>query len=282
MWPWRDWVVAAFNDNLPFDKFTVWQLAGDLLPKPTREQTLATAFNRNHMINGEGGRIAEENRIEYVFDQTETTGTIWLGLTVGCARCHDHKFDPVTQKDYYSLFAYFNQTPVNGGGGSGQTAPVLDFATPEQEKRRKDATAAYDAMVKEVVPIEAKLREAGVRKDKDGKCDDAPADHRVGLRKGPNDRADQNYDELISISRRRNRPTSNGCKICSAASPGRGEARSPDGLADHPKPRDIRPDPGAYDKPAAKVGPATPPVCREAASGEPVGSWRTDRVPDNR
>ena len=93
MWPWRDWVVRAFNDNMPYDQFTVWQLAGDLLPNATKEQTLATGFNRNHMINGEGGRIPEENRIEYVFDQTETTGTVWLGLTLTCSRCHDHKFD---------------------------------------------------------------------------------------------------------------------------------------------------------------------------------------------
>jgi hypothetical protein len=198
MWPWRDWVVKAYNDNLPFDQFTVWQLAGDLLPKPTREQTLATGFNRNHMINGEGGRIAEENRVEYVFDQTETTATVWLGLTVGCARCHDHKFDPILQKDYYSLFAYFNQTPVNGGGGSGQTPPVLDFATPEQEKRKKDAQAAYDELVKKVLPIEKKLRDDAATKDKDGNyASTLPALIESALRKGPNDRADQNYDEFI-------------------------------------------------------------------------------------
>ena len=198
MWPWRDWVVRAYNDNLPFDQFTVWQLAGDLLPKPTREQTLATAFNRNHMINGEGGRIAEENRIEYVFDQTETTATVWMGLTVGCARCHDHKFDPILQKDYYALFAYFNQTPVNGGGGSGQTPPLLDFASPEQEQKRKDATAAYDGLVKQVLPIEKKLRDAAATKDKDGNyASTLPALIESALRKGPNDRADQNYDELV-------------------------------------------------------------------------------------
>jgi hypothetical protein len=197
MWPWRDWVVRAYNDNLPFDQFTVWQLAGDLLQRPTRDQTLATAFNRNHMINGEGGRIAEENRIEYVFDQTETTGTVWLGLTVGCARCHDHKFDPILQKDYYSLFAYFNQTPVNGGGGSGQTPPLLDFASPEQEKRKKDAQAAYDEIVKRAVPVEKQLRDAAATKDRDGNyASTLPALIESALRKGPNDRADQNYDEL--------------------------------------------------------------------------------------
>jgi hypothetical protein len=197
MWPWRDWVVRAFNDNLPYDQFTVWQLAGDLLPNPTKEQILATGFNRNHMINGEGGRIAEENRIEYGFDQTETTATIWLGLTFTCARCHDHKFDPITRRDYYRLFAYFNQTPVNGGGGSGQTPPVIDFASAEQEQKRKDAQAAYDALVRQIQPVEVKLRESGMVKNKDGKYETTlPQVIESALRKGPNDRADQNYEEL--------------------------------------------------------------------------------------
>ncbi|MHC5537585.1 DUF1549 domain-containing protein, partial [Singulisphaera rosea] len=127
MWPWRDWVVRAFNQNVPYDRFTVEQVAGDLLPDATREQRIATGFNRNHMINGEGGRIAEENRVEYVMDQSETFSTIWLGLTMTCARCHDHKFDPLTQREYYRLFAYFNRTPVDGAGGNGQTPPVIDF-----------------------------------------------------------------------------------------------------------------------------------------------------------
>jgi len=132
MWPWRDWVVDAFNENLPYDEFTVWQLAGDLLPEATREQIMATAFLRNHPINGEGGRIPEENRVDYVLDMTDTVGTTWLGLTMGCARCHDHKFDPISQKDYYAFSAYFNQTPVDGSGGDAQTKPVIDFSTPEQ------------------------------------------------------------------------------------------------------------------------------------------------------
>ncbi|MEZ6040107.1 MAG: PSD1 and planctomycete cytochrome C domain-containing protein [Planctomycetaceae bacterium] len=135
MWPWRDWVIDAFNRNLPYDKFTLWQLAGDLLPEPTEEQILATAFNRNHMINGEGGRIAEENRVDYVMDMTETMGTVWLGLTLNCCRCHDHKFDPLSQRDYYQFTAFFNQTPVNGGGGNAQTPPVLSFASDEQKRR---------------------------------------------------------------------------------------------------------------------------------------------------
>lgn len=138
MWPWRDWAVRALNSNMPFDRFTVWQLAGDLLPNATEEQKLATAFLRNHMINGEGGRIAEENRIEYVMDMAETTATVWLGLTMTCCRCHDHKFDSLKQQEYYSLFAFFNQTPVNGGGGDPQTRPVVEWAT---EKDRAELAA---------------------------------------------------------------------------------------------------------------------------------------------
>jgi hypothetical protein len=134
MWPWRDWVVKSINGNLPFDEFTTKQLAGDLLSEASEEDRLATGFCRNHMINGEGGRIAEENRIDYVMDMTETAGTVWMGLTLNCCRCHDHKFDPLTQSNYYQLFDFFNQTPVNGGGGSGQTAPVLTSASMDQKE----------------------------------------------------------------------------------------------------------------------------------------------------
>ena len=95
MWYWRDWAINALNANMPFDQFTMEQIAGDLLPKPTREQLVATGFHRNHMINGEGGRIPEESRVDYVQDRVETTGTVWLGLTFNCCRCHDHKFDPL-------------------------------------------------------------------------------------------------------------------------------------------------------------------------------------------
>lgn len=131
MWPWRDWVVDAFNRNLRYDQFTVWQIAGDLLPEATHEQKLATAFLRNHMINGEGGRIPEENRIEYLFDQTETVATVWLGATFNCNRCHDHKYDPYSQRDYFSLLAFFNRTRVDGSGGNPQSPPVLEAPTPE-------------------------------------------------------------------------------------------------------------------------------------------------------
>lgn len=135
MWPWRDWVVQALNDNMPFDRFTIEQLAGDLLPKPTPQQRLATGFNRNHMHNSEGGRIAEETRVENVFDRVEATGTVWLGLTFQCARCHDHKFDPLSNKDYFAFFDFFNQTSEAGRTDrSVAVPPHMEYPTPKAGK----------------------------------------------------------------------------------------------------------------------------------------------------
>jgi len=114
MWPWRDWVIHAFNSNYPYSKFLTWQLAGDLLPNPSKEMLLATGFNRNHKITQEGGVIDEEYRIEYVTDRTNTFGKSFLALTFECAHCHDHKYDPISQKDYYRTFAFFNQVPEKG------------------------------------------------------------------------------------------------------------------------------------------------------------------------
>lgn len=113
-WIWRDWVVKAINDDLPFDKFTIWQLAGDLLPNATDEQKIASAFNRNHLLNGEGGAIPEEQRWVNLFDRMETTSINWLGLTMNCAQCHDHKYDPITQRDYYSMLDAFNRVAESG------------------------------------------------------------------------------------------------------------------------------------------------------------------------
>jgi hypothetical protein len=114
IWPWRDWVIHAFNENMPYDKFVTWQLAGDQLPDATKEQLLASAFNRNHKISQEGGIIDEEYRSEYVADRTNTFGKAFLSLSMECSRCHDHKYDPVTQKDYYSLYAFFNSVNETG------------------------------------------------------------------------------------------------------------------------------------------------------------------------
>ena len=114
MWPWRDWVIHAYDENMPYDQFVKWQLAGDLLPNPSLEQIIATAFNRNHKITAEGGVIDEEYRTEYVADRAQTFATAFLGLTMECARCHDHKYDPIKQKDYYALFGFFNTIPEKG------------------------------------------------------------------------------------------------------------------------------------------------------------------------
>ncbi len=148
-WMWRDWVVRSLNADLPFDRFSVEQLAGDLLPKPTDDQLIATGFNRNHLLNGEGGAIAEEQRFNILFDRVDTTATTWLGLTLACAQCHDHKYDPLTQRDYYGLMSAFNQVSENGlaGGGPGPkriAAPFVELPTEEN----KQWLAANEAKVK--------------------------------------------------------------------------------------------------------------------------------------
>ncbi len=136
MWRWRDWVIDAFNHNMPYDEFTVDQLAGDLLPNATRPQIIATGFNRNHRTNGEGGIIPEEYRVEYVADRAQTTATVFMGVTLGCARCHDHKYDPFLQKDFYRLFAYFNRIPHERGFSYnyGNEEPTIKAPLPDQEK----------------------------------------------------------------------------------------------------------------------------------------------------
>jgi mono/diheme cytochrome c family protein len=134
-WPWRDWVIDAFNANKPFDQFTVEQIAGDLLPNATRDQVVATGFNRNHRLNGEGGLIAEEWRVETVIDRLETTGSTWLGLTFNCCRCHDHKYDPITQKEFYRAFAYFNSVQESGTlqGETRNTEPTISVPDPDSQ-----------------------------------------------------------------------------------------------------------------------------------------------------
>ncbi|MSU36980.1 MAG: DUF1553 domain-containing protein [Pedosphaera sp.] len=138
MWPWRDWAIGAFNRDLPFDQFITWQLAGDLLPSPTREQRLATAFNRLHMQNEEGGIVEEEFRVSYVVDRVNTVSTAFLGLTSECSRCHDHKYDPLLQKDFYSLFSFFQNIDESGQSvyfGDIMPVPTMLLSTPEQETR---------------------------------------------------------------------------------------------------------------------------------------------------
>ncbi len=161
MWRWRDWVIDAFNRNMPFDQFTIEQIAGDMLSNPTQEQRIATGFNRNHRGNGEGGIIPEEYAVEYVVDRLETTSTVWLGLTLGCARCHDHKYDPFTQKDFYRLFAYFNNIPEKGRANKyGNSAPIIKAPTDAQKAQVQELERKLEAAEKKFAKLETAMAEA--------------------------------------------------------------------------------------------------------------------------
>ena len=182
MWRYRDWVIDAYNANMPFDRFTVEQLAGDLLPDATLDQRVATAFNRNHSQNGEGGIVPEEFLVENVVDRVSTTGTVWLGLTLGCARCHDHKFDPVSQKEFYEVFAFFNNVPERGKAFKYGNSPPYVTAPTDQQFAELDAldeklaeareafasleTAAADAQRQWEASLSAAGRVAWVLRDK--------------------------------------------------------------------------------------------------------------------
>lgn len=152
-WPWRDWVIEAFNNNQPFDQFTVEQIAGDMLPNATTKQKVATGFGRNHRINTEGGALPEEWLIENVMDRVDTVGAVWLGLTMSCARCHDHKYDPLTQREFYQFFAFFNNIPEEGKGPGrqGNFKPIVKLATPDQEKRFAELTQEIESTDKQLV-----------------------------------------------------------------------------------------------------------------------------------
>jgi hypothetical protein len=140
MWAWRDWVIDAFNDNLPYDRFLTEQIAGDLVAGATPSQRLATAFNRNHVITTEGGIIPEEYRLEYVADRVHTTASVFMGLSLQCARCHDHKYDPITQKDYYRFFAFFNNVEDRtiGYNQGAAAAPYLRLPSRRQQSLLDD------------------------------------------------------------------------------------------------------------------------------------------------
>lgn len=153
MWRWRDWVIEAFNRNLPFDQFVIEQIAGDLLPNPSMEQRIATAFNRNHRGNSEDGLVPEEYAVEYVVDRVDTVSTVFLGLTMGCARCHNHKFDPFTQQEYYQLYAYFNSIPEDGRFANfGNSPPWMAAPTPEQQQQQQ-------RLETEIASTEGRLRD---------------------------------------------------------------------------------------------------------------------------
>ena len=144
IWPYRDWVINAINRDLPFDQFTIEQLAGDLLPKATLQQRVATGFHRNTQINQEGGIDLEQFRVESVVDRVNTTGSVWLGLTVGCCQCHDHKFDPISQREYYQLFAFFNSVDE----------PNLELPTPEALRKRKQVRDQIAVLEKRMKALE--------------------------------------------------------------------------------------------------------------------------------
>jgi Protein of unknown function (DUF1553)/Protein of unknown function (DUF1549)/Planctomycete cytochrome C len=154
---WRDWVLNAFDKNMPFDQFTIEQLAGDLLPDATLEQKIATGFNRNNRQNSEGGLIAEEWRIEGVIDRVEATSAVWMALTMGCARCHDHKYDPISQKEMYQFFSYFNNVPESGVASAGNTAPLLQTPSPADVIKLKELDTAIASAQQSVQDAEGML-----------------------------------------------------------------------------------------------------------------------------
>lgn len=219
MWPWRDWVIDAFNRNLPFDQFTIEQLAGDLLPNPSPSQRLATGFNRNHCITVEGGVIDEEYRVEYVMDRVTTTGTTWLGLTLGCCRCHDHKYDPFTQKEFYQLFAFFNSVAEKGFGENGSgTAPKMAFWTSELQQRRA-------ALEQQLTEIKVQLQQTAAKE---------ASDLRTSLEQ-----------QLAATQQKRNELDKEVLQVMV--------------MQDAERPRDTFVlDRGQYDQPTVKVGPDVP------------------------
>ena len=158
-WPWRDWVINAFKKNMPYDDFITWQMAGDLLPYATTEQKLATAFHRNHPVSAEGGIVDEEFRVKYVLDRTNTTATAFLGLTMECASCHDHKFDPISQSEYYQFSAFFNNQREIGmvAEGGGSSGPVLLLPEPEQEKALGEISAQIARILEKIRTAEKNL-----------------------------------------------------------------------------------------------------------------------------
>lgn len=146
MWHWRDWVINAYNDNKPFDEFTIEQLAGDLLPNPSKDQLVATGFHRNEMTTSEGGALPEEYSVKYVVGRVDTTARVWLGTSLACAECHDHKYDPISQADYYRFFAYFNNVPEDGLDRGLNPRPRVSLSTKEQDQKLETLNQEFEAL----------------------------------------------------------------------------------------------------------------------------------------
>jgi hypothetical protein len=166
IWKFRDWVIDALNQDMPFDRFTIEQIAGDMLPNATVEQKIASGFHRNAMTNEEGGVDPEESRYEVLVDRVNTTATVWLGTTLACAQCHNHKYDPFSQKDYFRFLAFFANADYDSrafGDGTRHFEPTLDLATPEQEKARKELQAKIDQIDQELKTVTPAVREAQER-----------------------------------------------------------------------------------------------------------------------
>jgi len=178
MWPWRDWVIKAYNQNMPYDQFTIKQLAGDLLPGATVEDKIASGFNRNHVIDRKPESDPVEYHVEYVVDRVSTTGTTWLGLTVGCARCHDHKYDPIKQKDFYRLFAFFNAVPERGtfGGHGPNEEPMVALPSPEQARQLHSLESEIAQTLARVPENEMVAQENQWRHSKAASIPEAPKD----------------------------------------------------------------------------------------------------------
>lgn len=210
-WPWRDWVIKAFNQNMHFDEFATWQLAGDLLPNATREQKLATTFNRNHAQNAEGGIINEEFRSEYVVDRTSTLGTAFLGITIGCARCHDHKFDPVSIKEFYSLYSFFNNIDEPGQISFNQSTPGPSILLTDKKQdsvlayltaKEKEKNAQLESIVKNEKPAFEQWKQSLAGK--------APFDLNKGLK------AHFSFDKLVNKDFVNDKEPKGGGKVADA------------------------------------------------------------------
>jgi hypothetical protein len=291
-WMWRDWVVRALNEDLPFDQFTIWQLAGDLLPEATTDQKIASGFNRNHLLNGEGGAIAEEQRFVNLFDRVDTTATTWLGLTMACAQCHDHKYDPLTMRDYYGLLDAFNRVPESGvpqrlSNRIRVAAPFLELPTEENEKRIAEFESRIAQLDDEVTKIVSAAFEGwrvGITAD-DNALDIGDLSETAGaiLRKVENERTDAEKktleSELRGLFNRQVR------SVLAEKYPAFKELDALRGqLADYrgdqiPRPMimsDAQPretailDRGDYLKPTEKVGFATPAVLPPLPEGAPA------------